>query len=158
MTEPQVKTERLRQCPSAPSSSEDGVVFGVVFYKGDHSEVHYLTQPVPVTHELLGLTGNVPPATVLRVGAPCAQQQCIHFSGETCSLAARIVKRLGEADIEHLPACSLRKNCLWFDQEGIAACRRCPQISTWNMHPSQLLTEVSVPTGISKQLSRRRSV
>ena len=37
------------------------LVFGVVFYKEDRSEAHYLTQPVPVTHELLVLTGNVPP-------------------------------------------------------------------------------------------------
>jgi hypothetical protein len=34
------------------------------------------------------------------------------------------------ADDAALPACNVRKSCRWFRQEGVAACRVCPEVIT----------------------------
>jgi hypothetical protein len=32
--------------------------------------------------------------------------------------------------VDALPPCTIRNNCRWFSQEGEAACKRCPEITT----------------------------
>jgi hypothetical protein len=47
----------------------------------------------------------------------------------------RVVEKL-PAVAEDLPPCSIRRNCRWWQQEGKAACQRCPQIitdTTWKV-------------------------
>jgi hypothetical protein len=34
------------------------------------------------------------------------------------------------AVVDALPPCLIRKECRWYSQEGGAACRRCPEITT----------------------------
>ena len=57
----------------------------------------------------------------------------------------RIVKNLPEV-IEELLPCSIRRDCRWWQQEGKAACLRCPQVITDNYNPSELIREVAIPT------------
>ena len=54
---------------------------------------------------------------------------CRHFAGGDCTLAQRIVATLDPV-VSELPACQIRKTCLWFHQEGKDACLRCPQVVT----------------------------
>jgi hypothetical protein len=64
-----------------------------------------------------------------------------HFDGANCGLATRIVSIL-PAVVEQLPDCQIRSDCRWFRQEGAAACRRCPQISTVNYEASEAMQAV----------------
>ena len=96
-------------CPSAQPEMEGVVVFGVVGGTASEPRVGYLTERLPVTPELLALTGEVRPAEVFRFGAPCAGKGCRHFDGS---------------------------DCRWWRQEGKAACMRCPQVVTVNYVPS----------------------
>jgi hypothetical protein len=52
--------------------------------------------------------------------------------------------------VDGLPACTIRRECRWFRQEGRAACQRCPQIVTGNTEADDRLKEVAgMPDGAS---------
>lgn len=119
-------------------------VFGIVNRTGEESRVAWLEKPVPVTADLLALTGPVPPARVLRIAAPCQESACCHFDGADCRLASRLVQLL-PAVVEALPPCLIRPDCRWFRQEGRSACARCPQIVTDSANPTLELSIAATP-------------
>jgi hypothetical protein len=134
-------------CPSAQPGERGSTVLGVVADTPDGPRVAYLDRARPVTDELLALTGPVPPTAVLRFASPCAGLGCRHFDGRDCRLATRIVQLLPPV-VDSLPACHLRPECRWWQQEGKAACLRCPQVTTDPRDPSDLLVQVAGPEGV----------
>lgn len=137
-------------CPSNTRPEREGsVVFGVVGGTVEAPRVAYLKEPQPVTDEILALSGPVTPTEVFRFAAPCSQSRCQHFDGTDCRLVKRIVGMLPTV-VDALPACQLRPNCRWWQQEGKAACLRCPQIVTKTYNPSEKLRQVATPTSCRK--------
>jgi hypothetical protein len=47
------------------------------------------------------------------------------------------------AVVNVLPPCIIRKECRWYSQEGRAACKRCPEITTISYDLSPKVREVS---------------
>lgn len=137
--------ERAKFCPSAQPDMADAVVFGVVGGDPEQPVVSYLTEPQPVTTELLALTKPVHPTEVFRFGAPCAEHGCQHFDGATCQLGRKLV-RLVPKGVERLPPCRLRPSCRWFHEQGGAACLRCPLIVTTEYRASPALREAADPS------------
>jgi len=131
-------------CPSAQPEWAGSFVFGVVAGKAEKPQVIHLEKPLPVTDELLALAKPVTPTEIFRFAAPCAEKACIHFSGSNCLLVQRTVEKLSEV-VDTLPSCRIRQNCRWWQQEGKAACMRCPQVITDNYNPSELIREVATP-------------
>ena len=126
-------------CPSAQPDMEGASAFGVVGGTGDVPRVAWIERPIPVTADLLALTGAVPAARIFRFSAPCQQSACCHFDGKDCTLAARLVQLL-PAVVGQLPPCQIRQDCRWFVQEGKSACARCPQIITDSANPTKDLS------------------
>lgn len=139
-----VTPNKTTLCPSARPDMPDSKVFGVIGGTVDEPRLAYLKQPLPVTDEVKALSGAVTPAEVFRTAAPCAEKSCQHFDGANCSLAMRVVENLTTA-VEQLPPCSIRSNCRWWQQEGKAACMRCPQVITDNYSPSEVIKQVAKP-------------
>lgn len=131
-------------CPSAQPEMTGSVVMGVVGGSAAEPQVGYLIELLPVTDEILAVAAPVKPTEVFRFAAPCAGSSCQHFDGVDCRLAKRVVHLL-PAVVEVLPACSIRPNCRWWQQEGKAACLRCPQIVTEVYHPSDPLRQAADP-------------
>jgi hypothetical protein len=131
-------------CPSAQPEMTGSVVFGVVGGTDEEPRVQWIEKPVPVTGDLLALTGAVPPTQVLRIAAPCQENACCHFDGTDCRLATKLVQ-LMPAVTESLPPCRIRPDCRWFQQEGRAACAVCPQIVTYSVNPSEKLALAATP-------------
>ena len=104
--------------------------------------LEYLNEHVPATPEVLAMTAPLKPTEVFRLAATCAEHVCPHYDGKDCRLASRIVQIL-PAVVDVLPPCIIRKECRWYSQEGAAACRRCPGITTVNYNPSLQTQEVS---------------
>jgi hypothetical protein len=140
-----ITPNRLPLCPSAPPEMEGSVVFGVVGGTVEEPRVGYLVEPQPVTDDLLALSGSVKPTQIFRFAAPCAGTRCQHFDGSRCRLAAKIVQWL-PIGVEMPPPCRLRPNCRWWQQEGAAACLRCPLIVTETFDPSEQLRQAADPT------------
>lgn len=132
-------------CPSAQADMEGSVVFGIVGGTVEEPRLIHLKKPQPVTEELLALAAPVEPTEVFRFAAPCVAKGCQHFDGSKCRLVERTVKLLDEV-VESLPPCHLRPNCRWWQQEGKAACLRCPQVVTQTYHPSEQLRKAADPT------------
>lgn len=116
-------------CPSAQPRMAESVVFGVVTGTAQKRRIGYLTEPQPASDEVLALAGPVKPTEVFRIAAPCAESACAHFDGANCRLAQRIVQNLPVASAG-LPPCKIRARCRWWQQEGKAACLRCPEVIT----------------------------
>jgi hypothetical protein len=131
-------------CPSAQPEMTGSVAFGVVGGTAEQPRVVWIEKPVPVTGDLLALTGAVPPTQVLRIAAPCQENACCHFDGTDCRLATKLVQ-LMPAVAESLPPCRIRPDCRWFQQEGRAACAVCPQIVTYSVNPSEELALAATP-------------
>lgn len=116
-------------CPSAPAEAVGSVAFGVIQGSVEAPAVAYLQQAVVVTADLIRATSPVSPNEVLRTAAPCLETSCTHFRGDRCTLVERIVAHLPET-VSALPRCAIRPACRWWQQEGVSACRRCPQVVT----------------------------
>jgi hypothetical protein len=128
-------------CPSSQPEVKGARVLGVVQQSENGAAVSYLEQLIPVTTEVMRWAAPFSPTEVFRLAAPCQTNRCPHFDGRNCGLATRIVKIL-PAVVEQLPRCQIRGECRWFRQEGGAACRRCPQISTVNYGASETMRNV----------------
>jgi hypothetical protein len=122
-------------CPSAQPEWQDAVAFGVVGGTVSEPRVRYIDEAQPVTDELLALAAPVSAPEVFRFAAPCLNAGCVHFQSDTCTLVSRVVKLLPQV-VDKLPRCVIRPACRWWQQEGAAACRRCPQVVTDNYNPS----------------------
>ena len=131
-------------CPSARPEMEDSRVFGVVRGTVEEPRLGYMAETLPVTPEILFLSGPVPPSAIFRISAPCAGHACQHFDGSQCRLATRIVQMLPPVT-EDLPPCRIRPTCRWWRQEGKAACLRCPQIVSQAYQPTETLKLVADP-------------
>ena len=133
-------------CPSAQPDWEGARVIGVVGGTPEQPRTAYLEQAQPVTQEILDLAGPVAPAEVFRFAAPCAGSACGHYDGaeHKCRLAEKTVRWVEQA-VDNLPKCSIRASCRWWQQEGPAACRRCPQVVTINFAPSKAMRDAADP-------------
>jgi hypothetical protein len=133
-------------CPSSQPEVEGVVVLGVVELKAGGPEVAYLDELLPATPAVLAMASPTHPTEVFRLAAVCQTNCCPHFDGANCALVTRITAML-PAVVDELPRCQIRADCRWFHQEGAAACRRCPQISTVNYQPSEVMRRVVKPPG-----------
>ncbi len=129
-------------CPSAQPGMDQCRVLGVVQRDSPAPMLQYLNEHVPATPEVLAMAAPLKPTEVFRLAATCAEQQCPHFDGADCRLAARIVQIL-PAVVHTLPPCIVRKECRWYSQEGGAACKRCPEVTTVSYDLSPQVLEVS---------------
>ena len=134
----------IQQCPSANPDMEGAKLFGVIGGTVDAPRMIHMAEPLPVTDELLALSGPVNPTEVFRFTATCAGTQCQHFDGHDCSLATRIVQLMPPVTAE-LPVCSIRTTCRWWLQEGAAACYRCPQIVSNSYNASETMVRAADP-------------
>jgi hypothetical protein len=104
--------------------------------------LEYLKEPVSASPDILAMAAPLKPTEVFRLSATCAEHKCPHFDGADCRLATRVVRIL-PAVVDILPPCIIRKGCRWYFQEGGAACKRCPEITTVTYDLSAQLEEVS---------------
>ncbi|MBC7453011.1 MAG: nitrogen fixation protein [Massilia sp.] len=127
-------------CPSAPWDSAGGQIFAVVAGEARAPKVLFLKQMLAPSKALADKLGGVAPSEVFRVAAPCAGAGCGHHNHESkgCNLAANIVQNV-EPVIDDYATCGIRATCLWWAQEGLKACVRCPQIATRNLMASEQL-------------------
>lgn len=134
-------------CPSARPEWEGSQVIGVMGGSVDKPEMAYLHSPQPVTDELLEMAKPVNPAEVFRFSAPCACSGCGHFAAEDskCRLAEKVVRWVPKV-VDQLPACGIRPDCRWWQQEGRSACFRCPQVVTIDLLPSEEMRMAADPS------------
>jgi hypothetical protein len=104
--------------------------------------LQYLSETLPATPEVLAMAAPLKATEVFRLAATCAEHKCPHFDGADCRLATRVVQILPAA-VDTLPPCIIRKDCRWYSQEGGAACKRCPEITTVSYDLSPGVREVS---------------
>lgn len=139
-----MKEEGESLCPSAQPGWHGAVAFGIIGGTPAEPIAKYFPETRPITAELLELAQPVTPPEVFRFAASCLNAGCVHFQGDTCSLASRVVKLLPEV-MNRIPRCAIRGSCRWWRQEGVAACRRCPQVVTENYNPSGEMRAAAEP-------------
>jgi hypothetical protein len=115
------------QCPSAPEYWPEARTFGIIGGTPEQPWVRYLSKPLPGVPR--NLPDGVSPRAVVRISANCQEGGCRHWTGDACSLAKRVIEQFDPV-VVRVPPCSIRPSCLWFNQEGKAACLRCPGIAT----------------------------
>ena len=134
-------------CPSTFPGWPDSVAFGIVTGTVEEPRWQPFEKPMPITDELLALSGPVAPTEVFRFAGPCAGKACQHFAGETgqCRLVEKTVRFVPKVQ-EKLPPCTIRVDCKWWRQEGREACFRCPQVASSNPANAEALRMAADPT------------
>ncbi|MFT3858643.1 MAG: nitrogen fixation protein [Aquabacterium sp.] len=133
-------------CPSAPHTEQGAHVFAVVGGTLEEPSVSYLDKPLPMSPALVEMAGPVAPEEIFRISAPCAGERCGHFNSEhhSCRLATRTVA-LTPVMVTKPPRCAIRSQCVWWGQEGVSACLRCPQVVTHNYHADEVTQDAANP-------------
>lgn len=126
--------ERGSFCPSTQPAWIGSVAIGVVMGTPEEPRLAPLAHATPVDDSLLSLSGPVAPTEVFRFAALCLGSGCQHFHDQSCNLVTQIVQIL-PAVVDELPSCTIRPSCRWWQQEGLPACKRCPQVVTENYNP-----------------------
>lgn len=139
------KSSKALMCPSADAAMSGSTIFGIVVGTAEEPNVVYLQQVKPIPPELLTLDAPVKPSEIFRIAATCIENSCRHFDGTKCRLTERIVDGL-PAVAEQIPACAIRSKCRWWYQQGIDACKRCPQVVRDNYIESEELVHVFDPS------------
>jgi len=129
-------------CPSAQPGMDQCRVLGVVRRDGPAPMLEYVNRHVPASAEVLAMAAPLNPTEVFRLAAICEEHKCPHFDGADCRLASRIVQIM-PAVVDSLPPCIIRRDCRWYSQEGGAACKRCPEVTTVSYDLSPRMREVS---------------
>jgi hypothetical protein len=132
----------MENCRVLGVVSNDNEPHGTAPQERPAARIVYLNELLPATPEVLAFAAPLKPTEVFRLSATCAEHKCPHFDGADCRLATRIVKIL-PAVVDTLPPCTIRKDCRWYSQEGAAACRRCPEVTTLSYDLSETTREVS---------------
>jgi hypothetical protein len=141
-------TDETLLCPSAQPDQPGARVFGVqTVTAGQKRRVAYLTKSLPVTPDVLALSGEAGAPEVLRIAAPCMRGGCTHYEGGGCTLGQRVAQMLDPV-VGSLPRCAIRPDCRWFHEQGPSACVRCPQIVTNAREGSDVRPEVAYANGI----------
>jgi hypothetical protein len=130
------------RCPSAQPGMADAQILGVVSRDSGEPRLAYLNERIPAAPELLAQAAPADPREIFRLAARCEQSKCVHFDGARCQLATRIVEMLPEVT-GSLPPCTIRRTCRWYQQEGRAACFRCPQVVTFNLQVDERMKRVA---------------
>ena len=141
-------TDESLLCPSAQPGEPGARVFGVQTMGAEsRRQVAYLTEAIPVTPEVLALSGPADAPEVLRIAAPCMNGACANFEGGACGLAGRIARMLDPV-VGALPRCAIRPACRWFREQGPAACVRCPQVVTNSRQGTGIPAAVAYAGGV----------
>jgi hypothetical protein len=114
-------------CPSADAEMSGSAIFGIVVGTPEAPHVVHLDRVKAIPPGLLTLNSPVKASEIFRIAATCIENSCKHFDGAKCRLTARIIEGL-PAVTDRIPACPIRANCRWWQQEGKEACLRCQQI------------------------------
>jgi hypothetical protein len=126
------RKSKVTFCPSSQPTVEQSLILGSIERNAlGEPYVRYLKHPVKVTDgTLAAFTNAATKATeVFRFTAPCQKIDCRNWNGSACRVGQQVIKILPVVSSQ-LPECRLRPVCQWFDQEGKAACLRCPQVVT----------------------------
>ena len=146
-----MKTPTQTTCPSVQAHVPGAEVFAVVAGTVDAPDVQYLDRTIPVTREVLEMSAPFDPAEVFRISGPCAMSTaCAHFDDARakCRLAIRTV-RMAPVVVHKPPRCAIRGTCMWWHQEGLPACLRCPQVVTNDAAPSERVYATADPTNLA---------
>ncbi|MFK0198185.1 hypothetical protein [Streptomyces lavendulae] len=138
-------------CPSGEALAPESVVLGV--RSGSDGQVVYLADPVPASEVLGTLPQGIEPTRVLRFASHCVSA-CANRRGDDCSLVERVLTLpSATADTRAVPRCHLRTRCQWWQQSGVAACHRCPAVTTATFREDELATLVADPSTTPEQLA-----
>ena len=137
---------RTPMCPSSRPEEDGAIILGVVGGTVTEPRVGYLRRPIPASAGFIALDGPVTPTEVFRFSAPCRESACPQFRSGRCQIGVRMVRILPTV-VDQLPACSIRPDCRWWQQEGKGACLRCPAIVTDNYSPSPEMRQVAGVAG-----------
>ncbi|MET7770003.1 hypothetical protein [Nocardia sp. NPDC005366] len=127
-------------CPSAPADPGESVLIGVAEVVSGALRIVSTSRPEPVTQDILDAAAPLEPTQLFRFAGKC-RDACIHFQNDECRIATGSVQLLDEV-VSELPHCSIRKHCRWFRQEGAAICRRCPQVLTQQVKPTERVRRI----------------
>jgi len=101
-------------------------LLGVVQPSG---RVAFLPPGFGVDEEFSRLQGSPSSAVRFRYSSPCVQSACLHWQGQRCAALDQVRAHLAPYALTSSASCSIRPQCVWYQQGGDAACAVCPLVT-----------------------------
>lgn len=122
-----MENDQHKTCPSSLGQVGSNLL-GIVNPSGT---VGFFEDPMEVTPEFLEDAGD--PDSLerrFRFSNKCIQSGCKQWTGKACGVIKAVLALDTIPANKDLPACSIRKTCRWFSQEGAVACNGCRYVIT----------------------------
>lgn len=116
-------------CPSANPDWDDAQLLGVVLGTPTAPET-WFTGVRAIDPAMIAAAAPARPAEVFRFTARCRGGECAQFQDGRCRVGAAVAAHLEPLPEHALPRCGIRPQCRWWQEQGAAACRRCPTVVT----------------------------
>lgn len=101
--------------------------------KQDNGTIAILPEALPIDDVFIEKTKANPVSAErrFRFTNKCIEGGCMQWNGTGCNIADNVVGYLAKLNMgETIPVCSIRKNCRWYLQKGVDACKTCSFIPT----------------------------
>ncbi len=131
----------MLHCPSSQPDMPEAKIHAVL--DAASGRMLSLEEPLAASPDILAATLPLLPTQVLRFSSPCQGASCGHFAESRCTLIDKLVMIVPSE--ERLPVCAIRRNCLWFRQQGGHACVRCHAIVTDSTTRSEEMIKAATP-------------
>lgn len=123
---------------------EQARVIGVVAGTVDEPRIAYLKHEAVIDASAVPCVGAMNVTEVFRFAAHCEDQLCAHFFSSRCTLGRRLVDGVDPV-VTELPACTIRRTCRWFVEQGKPVCLRCPQVISLIPKGRDKLSQAAAP-------------
>ena len=119
--------QKAKTCPSR-ACEERVQLLGVMTTSG---RLAFISPPVRVDAGFVSRAkADGRPEQRFRFSGPCVEDGCPQWTGHRCAVADVVISEVRAAPTEgrRLPACTIRRTCRWYAQNGAAACAVCPEV------------------------------
>lgn len=113
-----------KACPSSKCKTGSQLL-GV---RQDDGTVAILPEPIQIDEHFIALANNGDSNATqhFRFTNKCVESGCSQWNGKACGVIENLVTHLDALPVRsELPACAIRTNCRWYQQQGANACKVC---------------------------------
>lgn len=95
-------------------------------------QVAILPQPLLINDAFIEAASKHSPAEQqFRFTNKCVESGCRQWTGSRCTVADSVLSVMNELAVSNeLPACAIRQQCRWFNQNGADSCKVCSFVIT----------------------------
>lgn len=131
-------SENSMLCPSS-KGEEGAILLGIV---NTEQKIDFISSKITVNQDFVEKSNSETLEKNYRFANRCVKNGCSQWKDHRCGVIDLVMKfNTHLVENSHLPTCSIRSQCRWFNQVGEKSCAVCPFIITNSMDKDEARLE-----------------